>query len=110
MAALAGQRAREVCWIEFVHGDDMLGTPGFISATAALAFSSALVCAQGFAANTREAQSVVVAQAAAPEPAPTPHPAAAAVQSECDRLAASPVPLAPPAVGAAKTPADWAHA
>jgi TPR repeat protein len=87
----------------------------FISATArALACASALVCAQGFAADAnsvaaREPQSVMVAQAATPEPAPTAAPAAA-VQTECDRLAAPPVPLAPTAPAVAKTPVDWSHA
>jgi TPR repeat protein len=91
----------------------MKGAAAFISATArALAFSSALVCAQGFAANAdpfpaREAQSVMVAQAATPEPVQTPHPASAAAQTECDRLAAPPVPFAP---SAAKPSIDWAHA
>ena len=87
----------------------------FISATArALACASALVCAQGFAADAnsvaaREPQSVMVAQAATPEAAPTAAPAAA-VQTECDRLAAPPVPLAPTAPAVAKTPVDWSHA
>jgi TPR repeat protein len=91
----------------------MRGAAAFISATArAFACSSAFVCAQGLAANAdpfpaRQTQSILVAQAATPEPILTPRPTSAAAQTECDKLAASPVPLAP---AAAKPPIDWAHA
>src|SRR5271154_1430429 len=91
----------------------MKETAGYISATVCvLAFSSVAFCAQGGAdpVAVPEARSALAAPAAAPEPAPTPHPAAAAPQTEGDRLAAPPVPLAPATAGAAKTAADWAHA
>jgi len=94
----------------------MKGPATFISGMAgALAFASALIWAQGVAASAdpfpaQEAPSILVAQAATPEPAPTPHPAAAPAQTECDRLAAPPIPFAPSKASAAKPQTDWAHA
>lgn len=61
------------------------------------------------AAAANEAPKPVAAPApAAPQPAT---PRAATAQSECDRLAAPPVPLAiPAAVASARPPTDWPHA
>jgi tetratricopeptide (TPR) repeat protein len=73
---------------------------------AALALVFGLAC--GIQPNPARAASLEeIAQAAPPEPGPTP----SSPPSECDRLAAPPVPLAAPvAAAAAKPPVDWAHA